>query len=253
MPYFYGTGYSGISVVGTGAYEADSRGFEIRLNETLSPFFRIASLQMYLKNTLSSFPTTAQKVLSIPYGDTAIDINIQSLNSSNTRGRLFATKTVGVTTTNFTDIKFYINGNTSKEPVLNINEWAALGISFLSPVNLDATLGRLKFSGNLLFNNISYYQAPAVELSAKIVYRLWNEVSALEWNVWDNGTWSDVLITTATPTVFGVSPEIVYKSFTGTDRIIADSDISNTKMLLNNYQYKVFNTYSSDIQFVPAR
>ena len=253
MPYFYGTGQSGVCIIGTGAYDGDARGFEIRLNETLAPFFRIASMQMYLKNTTSLFPTTAQSILSTTYGNTTIDIKIQSANSANTRGKIFATKTIGVTTTNFTDIKFYINGNASKEPVLNINEWAVLGISFLSPIDFDGTPGSFKFSGNTLFNNISYYQAPSVELIAKITYRLWNDVSALAWDVWDNGSWSDVLTTTAVPTIFGVEPSTVFKSFTGTDRIIADSDISTTTMVLNNYQYKLFNTYSNDIQYVVAR
>jgi hypothetical protein len=253
MPYFYASGQSGINIVGTGAYDGDDRGFEIRVNENRASFFRIASMQTYIKQTNSSFPDTAQTILAIEEGNALIEIKIQSANSAKTRGKIFATRTIGITTTSFSDIKFYINGNISKEPVLNINEWSALGMSFLSPIDFDGSPGTLRFKGNMLFNNISYYQAPPVELSAKVAYRLWNDVSALYWNDWDNGTWNDLLITTAVPDIFGVVPDTVYKSFTGTDRIIADSDVSTTTMMLNNYQYKVFNSYSSDIQFVPAR
>ena len=249
MPYFYATGQSGINIIGTPG--SNDRGFEMRVNENLQSFFRIASMQTYLKYTKASFSTDAKKIISIKYGNTQININIKSINASNTRATVYATK--NSETTPFTDVQFYINGNVTKYPTLNINEWATLGISFLSPIDFDGTQGSIKFNGNMLFNNISYYQAPAVELSAKIVNRLWNDVSSLNWSDWDNGTWSQVLITTAIPTVFGVSPDLTYKAFTGTNRIIADSDISTTTMLLNNYQYKVFNTYSSNIKFIPAR
>lgn len=254
MPYFYSTGLSGIAIAGS--YDADvDRGFEIRLNESLAPFFKMASLQTYVKYTKATFPTTAEILLSLKgLGDNVIDIKIQSVNNDDTRGRIFATQTVGLETLPFMDIVFYWNGSLVKEPHLNIKEWGVLGVSLLSPLSLDGESGSIKFRGTALFDNISYYQAPPVELLQQVVYRIWNEVSAETWLTWkDYFTWSEALITTAQPTVFGVSPELVYKSFTGTNRIIANSDVSDTTMLLNNYQYKIFNTYSEDIQFLTAR
>lgn len=253
MPYFYSTGLSGIEV--TGDYDSQvDRGFELKLNESFAPFFRLASMQTYLKYTRSQFPTTAETLISFKdFGYMSIDIKIQSINADNTRGRLFAVLTGPLTTTPYPDISFYWNGNPVKEPVLNIKEWGALGISFLSPLNFDGYSAELKFRAPALFDNISYYQAPPVELLQRVVYRIWNEISSETWSTWAAGTWSDALTTTADPMIFGVSPELVYKSFTGTDRIIADSDILNTTMVLNKYQYKLFNTYSSDIKMLIAR
>jgi hypothetical protein len=251
MTYFYSTGQSGINIIGTPG--SNDRGFELRMNENQASFFRVASIQAYTKYVRASFPTTETSIMSIQDGVARININVKSINSSNTRGVIYATRTLNGTTTDYKDLNLYINGNISKAPVLNIKEWAAIGISFLSPISFDSTKGSIKFNGNMLFDNISYYQAPEVELAASTTYRLWNDVSAEDWAFWDDSTWNALLVTTAVPKVFGVSPDLTYKAFTGTDRIIADSDIANTTMMLNNYQYKIFNTYSSNIQFVPAR
>jgi hypothetical protein len=252
MPYFYATGNTGIEVTGTYSDSVD-RGFLLKLNENNASFFRLASMQVYIRYGLEAFPETAQKLFEMTDGSSTITIRFESINSLNTKARIYAEKTVGGTTSDYHDIKFFLNGLLVDEPVISINEWSAIGISLLSTLNLDGQPGDIRFNGNFLFNNISYYQAPEIELNQQIVFRIWNDVSVETWSTWSAGTWTDMLITTATPTIFGISPQLVYKSFTGTDRIIADSDVSNTKLLLNKYQYKLFNNYSTDIKLLTAR
>ncbi len=258
MPYFYANGNSGVNLIGDYDSLVD-KGVVFRINETLATFCRLASVQAYVKYTKPTFPTTAQTLMIVDDGTTEIKINIVSANSANTRGRIFAT--LNDSESEFKDIKFFWNGQVAKDPTLNIGEWGVLGFSLLVPPNLDSKVGYLKLTGTALFNNISYYQAPKIELGERVVFRLWNDVSAESWSYWDDDnnedtipdTWTNMLITTAQPTVFGISPDLIYKTFTGTDRIIADSDVSTTNLLLNKYQYKLFNNYSTDIKVLPAR
>jgi len=257
MPYFYATDKTGISVAGDYSGSVD-RGVMFKLNETLAPFFSVASIQAYIKWLSYKFPTTEQTIASFESNNLNLNIKIKAYDSLGVRGEIFAKVVVdGVeSSSRYKGIAFYQNGSVVKHPVIKPGEWNAIGISMLSPLNLNSSLGYIKVNGNILFNNLSFYQAPKEELGDKIALRIWESVSADDWSEWsdeDGETWNSLLITTATPGVFGISPELIYKTFTGTDRVIVNSDVFSTKLLLNKYQYKIFNDYISNVQLLSAR
>jgi hypothetical protein len=60
-----------------------------------------------------------------------------------------------------------------------------------------------------------------------------------DWNFWDTSyIWNGVLVLSAT-SYYGVSPEDIYKTYTGTNKIIVDDDRVFT---LKSYEYRLLDS-----------
>jgi hypothetical protein len=137
-------------------------------------------------------------------------------------------------------IAFYLNGKLVKDPVINIKEWSFLGISFSNILDFANRVGSININGPLTFNTISYYQSTNLQEVQQVQTRPWFAVKyslpkELEWDFWKSPPflWEDVLIIAST-SYYGVDPSTVYKSYTGTNKIIIDDD---TPLKINNYEY----------------
>ena len=100
--------------------------------------------------------------------------------------------------------------------------------------------GAIRLTGPLLFNNISFYQSTNLQEVQNVSERPWFRVKVLnstdlDWKFWNTGSfnWNKVLVLSET-SYYGVNPSEVYKSYTGTNKIIVDDD----KVLrFGNYKY----------------
>jgi hypothetical protein len=140
-------------------------------------------------------------------------------------------------------IGFYLNGKIVKEPVLTLQEWSFFGINFASSLNFSFFEGAVRLTGPLLFNSISYYQSTNLQEVQNIAERPWFRVKVLgsdtlNWRFWEipSFNWNKVLVLSET-SYYGVDPSDVYKSYTGTNKIIVDDE---RPVSLGEYAYTVF-------------
>jgi hypothetical protein len=138
-------------------------------------------------------------------------------------------------------IGFYLNGNIVKEPTITIREWSMLGISFSSLLNFGNYIGSIKINGPILVNLVSHYKSTNLQEVQNITERPWFKVKysgplTLDWDFWDSAyIWQGVLVLSST-SYYGVKPSDIYKSYTGTNKIIVDDTRS---LKFQNYQYQV--------------
>ena len=146
------------------------------------------------------------------------------------------------------NIGFYWNGKVVKEAVVSVKEWGFLGISFPNLLDFNSRVGSINLNGPITFNTISYYQSTNLQEVQKVDIRPWFGVKyslplTLEWDDWKTSSfvWRGVLVLSST-SYYGVDPSTIYKSYTGTNKIIIDTDKVFT---VNGYEYTVYKGITS--------
>jgi uncharacterized phage protein (TIGR01671 family) len=154
-----------------------------------------------------------------------IQFYIVTNNNLGNRARVFAiNNTTGLP---YNGVSYFINGNLVREPVLTVKEWSVIGLRFSNSLNFDSYIGSVDMNGPGVFNNISYYQSTNLQQVQRVITRPWLNVKNdglidFEWEYWlDNFVWEGML-SVSTSELYGVSPEIIYDSYTGTNKIIID-------------------------------
>lgn len=224
-PYLYLTKHSGIRFCGDYDSGVD-RGifFEIG-NSSLN--IKINSIQMSLLADIEQFPTTAVKVFEIVSKNETIPFYLKSINASNTKGRIYTDSTTNIPI-------YYLNGKIVAEPVLELDEWNFLGLSFLNPIDISESVGKIKITSNILVDNISFYGLDTENNSQKITILSWSTVDNGLWNAlttWKYTTLSDYY------KIYDNGMKEIFKTYTGTNKIFADTS-SNTKNIeFNGYKY----------------
>lgn len=243
-PYLYLTRYSGVEL--KGKYDPlENRGLSIPINENVSENYKVLALQAAVKFDQDFFPYSPTEIFEIKSKNAHIKFYMVANHPTGKRAKIYA---INVLTGQLEDgIGFYWNGNIVKEPVLTIKEWGFLGISF--PVLLDFKnyVGSFNINGPLMFNTISHYQSTNLQEVVQTATRPWFSVKTvppltLDWQYWfaSNYLWDGVLIRSAT-SYYGVDPETIYKSYTGTNKIIVDSDKT---LMVNGYRYSIYSGVS---------
>jgi hypothetical protein len=239
-PYLYLTRYSGIEL--KGKYDPlENRGLSLPINENKSENYKILALQAAVKFDQDFFPYSPTEIFEIKAKNTHIKFYMVANHPTGKRAKIYA---INVMTGQLENgIGFYWNGNIVKEPVLTVKEWGFLGISF--PVLLDFKnyVGSFNINGPLMFNTISHYQSTNLQEVQTISTRPWFSVKTippveLDWEYWlvSNYVWNGVLIRSST-SYYGVDPETIYKSYTGTNKIIVDS---GKDLMVTGYKYSVY-------------
>jgi hypothetical protein len=268
-PYLYLTDKSGIKVLNSYS-DSQSRGIYVPINKAGSDNYNISSVVMMLNFNDSEFPESKMTVAEISdakYGKTKVTLERLSSSTSN-RARLRAEYLLNGVWVEHKDVSFYVNGALSASPVLNLNEWSFVGMLFLSTLDFsNMTNGNLQIVGSLCVSHVSYYQIDSERLLQQIVSDEWSDTLSLSpapdplptelsgyspqppGGVWDN-TWGSVLYNTdkrgtwllvslsnavATPSI---TPENIYKIYTGTNKIILNTD--NTGIKMGSYQYDLY-------------
>lgn len=250
-PYLYLTKDSGIQVRGT-FDPLENRGIAIPINKFNSNDYKVMAMQIAVRYDQQFFPYSPTSIFEIETKNKTIKFFMVADSPEGQRAKIYA---INANTGKLEDgVVFYLNGNIVNDPVITIQEWAFLGISFSNILNFNSFIGALKINGPLLVNLVSTYQSTNLKEVQNVTKRPWFKVRysgplELEWNFWNSAyKWQGVLVLAST-SYYGANPSDIYKSYAGTNKIIVDdynSADSNPKVLLfNNYEYNLY----GDIQW----
>lgn len=243
-PYLYLTRTSGIQLKGDHS-PAISRGISIPINSSKSAGYRIAAMQTMLRYDEDFFPYSPVEIFEIQGRRVHLKFFLVATHPGGQRARIYAVNALTGKLEN--GISFFLNGKLVKEPTITVKEWAFVGISFAnSLLDLNLYVGAIRLTGPAMFNNISYYESTSLQETLESTNRLWFQVrqadlTELDWQFWDEaGVWDEVLVL-STSAFSGTNPSDIYKSYTGTNKIVIDDD---RPFRLNSYQYKVYSNIS---------
>jgi hypothetical protein len=225
-PYLYLNRKTGIEVRGQFDPQV-SRGIAIPINQTSAVNYRVSAAQVWMRYDDDFFPGTPTELFEIEYKGDTIKFYMVANSSQGNRAKIFArSQNTGL---EFNGLAYFWNGVLVREPVITKKEWGVLGIAFSTALNFDGYLGGINLTGPMVFNNIAYYQANNLQQVQSTLTRPWLRVESdgftnFDWEFWlNNFTWQGVLVISASD-LYGVSPESVYKTYTGTNKIIIDDD-----------------------------
>ena len=244
-PYLYLTRYTGIEL--KGQYDPlINRGLSIPINKDMSTNYKVMAMQTAIRYDQDAFPYASTEIFEIQSKNTHIKFYMVAIHPSGERAKIYA---MNVKTGRLEDgIVFYWNGKLVKEPVITVKEWGFLGVSFPILLDFSSRVGSINLNGPIMFNTISYYQSTNLQEVQKVDVRPWFGVKyanplTLEWDYWKTtpSLWDGVLILSST-SYYGVDPTTIYKSYTGTNKIIVDTDKVFT---VNGYEYSVYKGITS--------
>ena len=241
-PYLYLTKDSGIQLKGK-FDPLVNRGLLIPINESRAEGFKVIAMQLAVRFDGDYFPYAPTQIFEIQSQDSYIKFYMVACDPTGRRAKIYA---LDARTGLVQDgISFYWNGKIVKEPVITLQEWGFLGVNFLSSLNFSFFEGAVRLTGPLLFNSISYYQSTNLQEVQNISERPWFRVRVLgsstqplNWDFWESPAfnWNKVLVLSE-KSYYGVDPSDVYKSYTGTNKIIVDDE---RPINLGNYSYTIF-------------
>ena len=226
-PYLYMTRNSGIQLRGK-QDPLINRGLFIPINENqLTQFDKIMAMQIALRFDEDYFPYAPTQIFEVEAKNSYIRFYIVANDQTGQRGKIYGVNALTGRIEN--GIAFYLNGNIVKDPVITIKQWAFLGISFSNLLDISGVMGSIKLNGPMLFNNISYYQSTNLQEVQRVSTRPWFKVKrsgplTLDWDYWlpEFFMWNGVLVQSSI-SYYGVDPEDIYKSYSGTNKIVVES------------------------------
>jgi hypothetical protein len=232
LPYLYLNQNSGIRVMGNQTFSKEF-GVAIPINQERNFDYSVGSMQIWMKYDPPEFPVVPFPIFEIESLEKTIEFVIR-VDSSTKRGILFArNKKTKILENN---IIFYQNGIRIKNPIFEYNTWECLGIEFDQPLVFNNYTGYLNLLRGPTFNNISLFNVSGLGETSGILARSWLRVLVdegdpepenFDWEYWydQNGNeiqqWRDVYVLGETRSSL-ITPEDIYKTFVGTNRIIVD-------------------------------
>ena len=200
---------------------------------------------MFTSCDIYAFPQNPVKIFEIDYKDDILDFYVQANSVTGQRGLIFARlRSTGQETSN---IFYYLNGKAVRQPVINIQEWYSIGISFDESLNFNNYSGKINLKYLMMFNNISVYQGTNTQIIQRFIYNTWQEIEdGYSWSQLNtNKNWNNVLIKSAN-IQYIVDPSSVYKSYIGTNKVIVDdysSDLNIISDSVRAYTQATWQTY----------
>lgn len=246
MPYLYLTGNSGFRI-----HDLDNitieRGISVPINKNVAQFYKLSGMQFNARYSGELFPDGITEILHMQSNESYIRIYMERDSDNGQRAKLYAID--GATGLPQDGVMFYINGRKVSTPIININTWHMIGLVFNVPVDFSNNIGAIRFTGPLMWNNLFVYESSEADEASRSVYRKWFTIKTLnetdkDWQYWKNlettpgspFAWRDVLFISS-ENFDALDGKLVYQKYTGTDRIIIDTD--NT-FRLKNYYYAVY-------------
>jgi hypothetical protein len=237
-PYLYLTRKSGIAPRGN--YDPTvSRGLMTPMNQNKAPQYKVIAFQAAIRYDEDFFPYGQTEVMEIEAKDRLIKIYMAATHPEGKRAKLYAID--GNTGEVANDIVFYWNGRIVKEPALETKDWGMLGLGLSQAMDVGGTVGFVRITGPIMANSISHYQSTNLQEVQQVSSRPWFRVkqidaTEIEWDFWRQSyLWNGVLVI-STKSFYGVSPEDIYKTYTGNNKIIVDDSQS---LQFNSYEYIV--------------
>lgn len=240
-PHLYLSRSSGINRVGD-TNPLTPKGLSIPININSAPEYRVIAMQMFMLYNKDAFSSIAVQLFELQGTDKRLRFYVKANDSTGQRGRLYAINTNTGATEN--GIAFFINGKLVREPVISLNEWTAIGISFASTMVFDEYPGAVRLTDSVLFNNIAHYESTNLQETERQSKRSWSRVNSendswlqvLLGGVSGNFLWNDLLVVSST-SFFGVNPKDIYRSYIGTNKIIANGA---APLIIGKAEYRAF-------------
>jgi len=228
-PYLYLTKHSGVRMCGSSPTGYNGyQGVYFEMGNASLPI-KINSIQMSVLADIKQFTAADSKIIfQIESNSEKINFYVKSFNADNTKGIIY---------TDSTNVaRYYLNGKVVANPVIQLDEWNVLGVSFLNPIDVSYSLGKLKITSDILLDNISYYGLNLVETNQKSLENLWSDIDNSYWNALSTWTYSTVFNYYKT---YQNDLKDIYEIYTGTNKIIADTyqAIGGKKLMFNGYEY----------------
>lgn len=238
-PYLFLTKNSGIEL--RGAYDPNiDRGLSIPINTSAIENFKVMAMQTAIKYDKDFFPYSPVQLFEIESANQHIKFFVVANGQNGKRGKVYAINAKTGRLEN--GIAFYWNGKIVKDPVMTVGEWGFLGISFSDLLDFKFTVGSIRITSPVIFNILSFYQQTTLQEVQQITTRPWFKVkyadfTELSWDFWNPAyRWGEVLVI-STKSYYGVDPEQIYKSYTGTNKILVDTD---DIFALGGYEYNFY-------------
>jgi hypothetical protein len=250
-PYLYMTRNSGIEVRGKITSLVD-RGISIPINSEISDSYQVNAMQIWYRYDESEFPGQPTQLFQISYKGEDIQFYFVANNKLGNRARVFAVNKK--TGQNYNGVTYFLNGKNVREPVLTVKEWSTIGLSFSDSLNFDSYIGAVNLNGPGVFNNISYYKSTDLQQTQRTVTRPWLRVKNegivnFDWQYWLNNFLWEGMLSISEYDVYGISPENIYKAYTGTNKIIIDD---NSGLTVDADKLKVYSAISWSSNTVSA-
>jgi hypothetical protein len=247
-PYLYLTRDSGLEI--RGSYDPlINRGVALSINPSKIQTYEIMAMQSLIRFNSDFFPYAPTQIMQINAKNKIIKLYMVANHPSGKRAKIYAID--GNTGGLYNAISFYLNGKIVKEPVININEWSLLGIGFSDILNFKSYTGSIMINGPIIFNALSYYQTTNLQEVKNVTKRPWARVrfsadGIYEWEYWNDFYMWDGVLVQSSSSYYGVDPEDLYKSYTGTNKIIIEDD---SVFGIQGYEYSIFKdvTWQSQI------
>lgn len=239
-PYLYLTRNSGIQL--RGEYDPlVNRGIQIPVNEAKSQDYKMTALQMAIRYGKDTFPYAPTEILQVESKDALIKVYMVANHPTGKRAKLYAVNAKTGRVEN--GIAFYLNGKIVKEPNISIKEWSMLGIKFSNSLDFRNYFGAIRITGPVLVNSLSQYKSTSLQEVQQTTKRIWSKVKQsgmldFDWAYWDNSfIWNGVLVISSN-SFSGVTPDDIYKTYTGTNKIIVDD---NRLLKMKSFEYRSLN------------
>lgn len=238
-PYLYLTRNSGLELRGN--YDPIiNRGVAIPVNSNKDANYEIMAMQSLIRFNEDFFPYAPTQIMQINSKNKIIKFYMVANHPTGKRAKIYAID--GNTGALYNGVVFYLNGKVVKEPTINVNEWAMMGIGFPSILNFKSYVGSIMINGPIIFNSLSFYQTTNLQAIQTVTKRPWARVKfavdgVFDWEYWnDYFVWQGVLVQSSV-SYYGVNPADLYKAYTGTNKIIVD----DTRVFsFKDYEYTVF-------------
>jgi hypothetical protein len=252
-PYLYQTENTGIRTLGN--FDNENRGgLSMPINRNAASFFKIGSMQMFLRYDEDEMPRTPTKIFELETLSGRIDFYLIADSSTRIRGQIYA---VNASTNRLqSGIMFFTNGKPVKRPIVYTRDWSVLGMSFPDFLNVSGSVGALRTTSPIRFDHVSYYQTSIRDDEERFGFRQWFSVrnrlgEDIDWGYWagkeaigdevidipgEGFTWQEVLFLSAILRE-ELDASNIYDIYMGISRIIAESDNS---FVINNYNYNIY-------------
>jgi hypothetical protein len=231
------------------------RGLSMPVNFEKGINYKVSSIQMWLRYSERVFPTVGSLMLSVNHKNSIYDFYLEG-DSSTQRGYVYGIDRYSGNP--LTNVIYSINGNIVDTPYIVNENWSVLGIGFSDLLDFSEYSGTINVTGNITFNNLSYYLSDDLQQKQKIKSRLWSEVKdgSKTWTYWEtpldinsdgdysdagelDGTWRSIYVIEDS-TFYNINPNIVYNGYVGIDRIIVDDSVNG--IMVDPEKFKVYSS-----------
>jgi hypothetical protein len=226
-PYLYLSGDSGIEVLPV-VDETLVKGIAIPINDSLKDNQEVVGLQMFLMCNESSLFTERKKIGRIFGSGDSYDIILTPEGSGR---RAFLNIFNSNTGAEFTNAKFFLNGNFVNNIVIEPLSWNYIAISLQeNSILLDGVVGEIEIYSGVKVDNVASFMELNPIKQDLVIFDEWNLVDDYTWGTKAaSATWTTVLAEEPLEvTILSLDAKEIFNTYAGlSSGVVNDSSIIN--------------------------